>query len=133
MIETHPENVADLRLSCPFQQLADYVDKFDLDGLDQTDHGHVPFVVVLLKYAKAYQDAHDGKAPQTYQERQELIKMLRENMRTPDEENFEEAIANVWRLASSSNVKPYKQANCMSNTHKFFFLYSGFIRSTTDI
>ncbi|OBZ83003.1 NEDD8-activating enzyme E1 regulatory subunit [Choanephora cucurbitarum] len=104
VIETHPENVADLRLSCPFQQLADYVDKFDLDGLDQTDHGHVPFVVVLLKYAKAYQDAHNGKAPQTYQERQELIKMLRENMRTPDEENFEEAIANVWRLASSSNV-----------------------------
>lgn len=132
VIETHPENVADLRLSCPFQQLLDYVDTFDLDSLDQTDHAHVPFVVILLKYAKAYEAAHEGKAPQTYQERQELIKMLREHMRTPDEENFEEAIANVWRLASSSNVIvslhkviPYRDPY---NFYRFHLKYNRFLK-----
>ncbi|KAI8329186.1 amyloid beta precursor protein-binding protein 1 [Blakeslea trispora] len=135
VIETHPENVADLRLSCPFQQLLDYVDTFDLDSLDQTDHAHVPFVVILLKYAKAYEAAHEGKAPQTYQERQELIKMLREHMRTPDEENFEEAIANVWRLASSSNVSSevqqiFKDVSCqnINGSSPYFWVLTRAVR-----
>jgi amyloid beta precursor protein binding protein 1 len=104
VIETHPENVIDLRLSNPFQQLSDYISTFDLDNLDQTDHAHVPFVIIILKYVEVYKAEHEGQLPQTYSQRQELIKMIRQGMRTPDEENFEEAIANVWRLAPSNNV-----------------------------
>lgn len=52
VIETHPENLVDLRLGCAFKELLDYVDTFNLDELDQTDHAHVPFVVVLLTYLK---------------------------------------------------------------------------------
>lgn len=54
VIESHPENVIDLRLTAPFKQLNEYVDTFDLDALDQTDHAHVPFVVVILKYIDAW-------------------------------------------------------------------------------
>ncbi|KAL9543592.1 hypothetical protein MBANPS3_008045 [Mucor bainieri] len=104
VIETHPENVVDLRLSCPFQQLSDYVATFDLDALDQTDHSHIPFVVIILIYVEAWKKEHDGQAPQTYQQRQEFIKTLRAGMRTPDEENFEEAIANAWRLSPSNPI-----------------------------
>lgn len=104
MIETHPENVIDLRLSSPFIQLSEYVSTFDLDKLDQTDHGHVPFVIIILKYVEAYKAENQGQLPQTYAQRQELIKKIREGMRTPDEENFEEAIANVWRLSPCNNV-----------------------------
>lgn len=54
VIDTHPENAVDLRLGCPFTELLDYVDTIDLDQLDQTDHGHVPFVVILLKYVNEW-------------------------------------------------------------------------------
>lgn len=82
----------------------DYASSIDLDSLDQTDHGHVPFVVIILKYVEAWKADHEGKLPQSYQERQELIKKIRADMRTPDEENFEEAISNVWRLANTNSV-----------------------------
>lgn len=104
VIETHPENATDLRLSSPFQQLSDYVSTFDLDKLDQTDHSQIPFVVIILIYVEAWKAEHEGQAPQTYQQRQEFIKKLRAGMRTPDEENFEEAITNAWRLSPSSPV-----------------------------
>ncbi|KAI8984578.1 Appbp1-Uba3-Nedd8, an E1-ubiquitin-like protein complex with Atp [Mycotypha africana] len=104
IIESHPENTVDLRLACPFKQLVDYVATIDLDKMDQTDHSHVPFVVVILKYVEAWKAKHDGKAPQNYQERQELIKDIRAGMRTPEEENFEEAISHVWRLSNSDTI-----------------------------
>ena len=105
IVETHPENSVDLRLGCPFPELSNYVKAIDLDSMDQTDHSHVPFVVVLLKYIQTWEQAHDGACPTSYDDRNELKKLLREGMRTPDEENFEEAIANVWRLSSSDTVK----------------------------
>ncbi|KAI9496705.1 putative NEDD8-activating enzyme E1 regulatory subunit [Zychaea mexicana] len=104
VVETHPENVIDLRLGCPFKELLAYVDTIDLDSLDQTDHGHVPFVVVLLKYVNVWKEQHNGQTPQTYGERNELKNLIKSGMRKSDEENFEEAVANVWRLSSTSTV-----------------------------
>ncbi|KAG0175434.1 NEDD8-activating enzyme E1 regulatory subunit [Apophysomyces sp. BC1034] len=106
VIESHPENVVDLRLLSPFRQLNEYVDTFDLDSLDQTDHAHVPFVVVILKYLSAWKAEHGGEGPTSYSDRNQLKVQIRAGMRTVEEENFEEAMANVWRLASSSNNIP---------------------------
>lgn len=104
IIETHPENVVDLRLGCPFKQLSAHVDGYDLDKLDQTDHGHVPFVVVMLKYLNIWKETHGGEPPKNYSERNEFKNLIKSGMKTADEENFEEAIANVWRLSSSDTV-----------------------------
>ncbi|CAO3595125.1 unnamed protein product [Absidia cylindrospora] len=105
IIETHPENASDLRLSQPFKQLVDYVDTFgDLDALDQTDHAHVPFIVVLLIFVDKWKAEHNGNAPQSYAERNQLKENIRASMRTVDEENFEEAISNIWRLSGSTNI-----------------------------
>lgn len=55
IIETHPENASDLRLTRPFPELMDYIKTFDdLDSLDQTDHAHVPFIVVLLLFVEKW-------------------------------------------------------------------------------
>ncbi|KAG0946605.1 hypothetical protein G6F57_002514 [Rhizopus arrhizus] len=104
IIESHPENAVDLRLSCPFTELVDYASTFDLDALDQTDHSHVPFVIIILKFVDAYKAKHEGKVPQSYQERKELIQMIHEGMRIPDEENFHEAVSHVWRLSSTASI-----------------------------
>ncbi|KAI9300499.1 NEDD8-activating enzyme E1 regulatory subunit [Cunninghamella echinulata] len=107
MIETHPENVIDIRLSDPFPQLSDFTNTFaDLSTLDQTDHAHVPYIVILLIFAEKWKASHDGKLPQNYSERNELKAQIRATMRTVDEENFEEAISNIWRLSPSSNHIP---------------------------
>ncbi|KAI8092661.1 ThiF family protein [Halteromyces radiatus] len=104
IIETHPENVIDLRLTQPFPQLMEYVKTFDLDALDQTDHAHVPFIVILLIFVEKWKAEHDGKLPQSYAERNELKSLVQANMRTVDEENFEEAISNIWRLSGGNNI-----------------------------
>ncbi|CAG8791062.1 6129_t:CDS:2, partial [Racocetra fulgida] len=50
LVETHPENIIDLRLDVPFPALEQYVKPFDFDSMDNMDHGHIPYVVILLKY-----------------------------------------------------------------------------------
>jgi amyloid beta precursor protein binding protein 1 len=105
VIEAHPENATDLRLSTPFQQLNEYVKNYDMDSLDQTDHGQVPFVVVLLKYIENWKKQDNSiQIPLSYQQRKELENKIKQGKKTPDEENFDEAIANVWRLSSTKNV-----------------------------
>ena len=54
VIETHPENSSDLRLDMPFPTLLDYVKEFDFDNMDSSEHGHVPFVVVLQHYLQLW-------------------------------------------------------------------------------
>ncbi|KAI9480556.1 MAG: NEDD8-activating enzyme E1 regulatory subunit-like protein [Benjaminiella poitrasii] len=139
IIETHPENITDLRLNCPFQQLSDYVATFDLDSLDQTDHSQVPFVVILLKYVELWKSEHEGQSPQTYQQRQEFIKLLRADMRTPEEENFEEAISNVWRLASTTSIpselrRLFEDSSCQ-NAHDnspYFWILTRAVRDFVE-
>ncbi|KAI9023556.1 NEDD8 activating enzyme E1 subunit 1 [Phycomyces nitens] len=106
VIETHPENPVDLRLGSPFDQLKKYANSFDLDKLDQTDHAHVPFIVVILKAVEKWKEENGGKEPQTYSERNDIKAIIRKDMRTSDEENYEEAISNIWRLAPSSSNLP---------------------------
>ncbi|KAI8645748.1 NEDD8-activating enzyme E1 regulatory subunit-like protein [Parasitella parasitica] len=139
VIEAHPENALDLRLSCPFQQLTDYVSTFDLDKLDQTDHSHVPFIVVILIYVEAWKAEHDGQAPQTYQQRQEFLEKLRAAMRTPDEENFEEAIANVWRLSPSNPISSevrqiFEDPSCQSahGNSPYFWILTRAVREFVE-
>lgn len=54
VIETHPENASDLRLDMPFPTLLDYVKEFNFDDMDSSEHGHVPFVVVLQHYLQLW-------------------------------------------------------------------------------
>jgi amyloid beta precursor protein binding protein 1 len=108
-------------LSTPFQQLNEYVKSYDLDSLDQTDHGQVPFVVVLLKYIENWKKEDSSiQMSLTYQQRKELENKIREGKKTPDEENFDEAIANIWRLGSVENVS-------IDNIMPFFCTYQLFI------
>ncbi|KAI7887818.1 Nedd8 activating enzyme E1 subunit 1 [Mucor mucedo] len=120
VIETHPDNATDLRLATPFQHLVDYVDTFNLDELDQTDHGQVPFVVVLLKYVDAWKKEDNSiQIPLSYQQKKELEKRIAAGKRTPDEENFDEAISNAWRLCSNDHISDevrhiFEEPSCQS-------------------
>ncbi|AEO66770.1 uncharacterized protein THITE_2115157 [Thermothielavioides terrestris NRRL 8126] len=105
IVDTHPDETAttDLRLLSPWPELTAFAAELtkDIDGLDDVEHGHLPYVVILLHYLERWKAAHDGKYPATYKEKTEFRKMVQAAARTDNpeggEENFEEAAAAVLK------------------------------------
>jgi amyloid beta precursor protein binding protein 1 len=114
IVETHPdpESTQDLRLTNPWPELAAAAQKIEnLDSLDDHQHGHVPYLLLLLHYLEKWKQSHDGQPPKNYSEKREFQNLLRSGARTGNpeggEENFDEAVAavlkslNPWTLRSN--------------------------------
>eukprot|EP00118_Oscarella_pearsei_P002212 m.9857 g.9857 ORF g.9857 m.9857 type:complete len:537 (+) comp21704_c0_seq1:51-1661(+) len=102
VVESHQENAhPDLRLDRPFPGLVDYVDSIDLASMTKQEHGHTPFLILLMKYLNQYKDLNNGEMPRNYKEKiklKELIKagvLMKEDGNPEDEENYDEAVRNV--------------------------------------
>jgi len=54
VVETHPEDVVDLRLDVPWPELARLGETLNLDEMDDFEHGHVPYILVLLKFLQEW-------------------------------------------------------------------------------
>jgi len=54
VVETHPDNVADVRIDAPFPELSDYAKSFNFDTEDGLEFGHIPYVAILLKYLEEW-------------------------------------------------------------------------------
>jgi amyloid beta precursor protein binding protein 1 len=116
IVDTHPDSTAttDLRLLSPWPELSKFCAKLteDLDNLNAHDHGHIPYVALLLHYLAKWKESH-GKPPITYSDKKAFRDFLSAGMRTNNpeggEENFDEAIAAVLKTVSvpsiSSSVK----------------------------
>lgn len=104
VIESKPENaVNDLRAHAPWSELATAASSIDLDALDEADHSHVPYGLLLVKAAQVWKESHCGKLPSTRQERSEFKQLLVGWQRTIDdvpipEENFAEALAQAHTI-----------------------------------
>ena len=80
MIESHPDNeIPDLRLDRPFPALEKYMDSLDLDGMDDKEHSHVPYVVILYKFLQKWVQEH-GTPPKNYKEKKLFIQLLKTGM-----------------------------------------------------
>ncbi|XP_065912451.1 NEDD8-activating enzyme E1 regulatory subunit-like [Dysidea avara] len=137
VVESHPDNAHhDLRIDVPFAGLCQYVDGINLDTLDSTAHSHVPFIVLLMKWAKMWRDTHNGDLPKNYAQKKEFKELLRQGVRMNEkgspmeEENFDEAIKSVNTalvptsipstvLALFSNVAC---TNLVPGSRKFWFM-----------
>ncbi|KAK4152774.1 hypothetical protein C8A00DRAFT_15960 [Chaetomidium leptoderma] len=105
IVDTHPDETAttDLRLLTPWPELVAFAEELtkNIDSLDNFEHGHLPYVVILLHYLQQWKAAHDGKYPATYKEKTELRKVVQSAARTNNpeggEENFDEAAAAVLK------------------------------------
>ena len=73
----------------------------DLETLSDHEHGHVPYLLLLLHYLEHWKHSHDGKAPSTYKEKTDFRDLVRQGARTGTaeggEENYDEAIAAVLK------------------------------------
>lgn len=75
--------------------------------MNEHQHGHIPYLALLLHYLDKWKQRHQGSLPQTYIEKSEFKKLIAAEMKTDtvdgSEENFEEAVAAVL-----ANVKAYE-------------------------
>ncbi|KAI3323565.1 hypothetical protein HD806DRAFT_544292 [Xylariaceae sp. AK1471] len=108
IVDTHPEveKMTDLRLLQPWQELSAFAEDMvkDIENLDDHEHGHLPYVVILLHFLEQWRRSHDGKNPTTFKEKAEFGKLVMSGSRTNNpeggEENFQEAVA-----AINKNIK----------------------------
>lgn len=125
-MDTHPspETTSDLRLLRPWPELVQYAEEktADLDNMKAEDHGHVPWIALLLHFLERWKKDHGGEVPQTYKEKTEFRTSVAQAARTNNpeggEENFDEAVAAVLKSlnppqASSSVKEIFTAPECL--------------------
>lgn len=123
VVDTHPDpdSTQDLRLLDPWPELLLFVHAKtdDLQSLDDREHGHVPYLLLLLHYLESWGASHGGNPPANYNEKQAFKGVVRNGARTDNpeggEENFDEAVASVLKSlnppAISSGLRDVFEAN----------------------
>ncbi|KAA8915285.1 hypothetical protein TRICI_002642 [Trichomonascus ciferrii] len=130
VIETHPDSLVELRLDRPWKELQDYANSFNLDYLSPSDLAHVPYVVLLLIHIQKWKSEHNGNLPKDVDEKRAFKQQISDAKGSDDPENFDEAVAAVWRLATPSGIPSYKteelfkdpQLSDLSNASPFWVL-----------
>jgi NEDD8-activating enzyme E1 regulatory subunit len=86
------------------------------------DHGHVPYIAILLHYLQKWKEEHEGQEPRVYKEKTAFRELVSKAARTDTaeggEENFDEAVAAVLKSLNppepSSAVKEiFKEKECL--------------------
>lgn len=94
--------------------------------MDNEEHGHIPYVLILLHHLSLWKQSHNNISPQNYSEKRAFRDQVNSSMRTKtpegSEENFEEAANAVLKTltphAPSSAVKEVFSAPECSNLTK---------------
>lgn len=110
IVETHdPSQTYDLRIDKPWPALQEYADSFNLEALDDTEHAHVPYIIIFIKALESWKDNHGGCIPRNYDEKRafkvEYIERLARDIRL--EANFGEATQQVHRALQVTTVPTY--------------------------
>ncbi|KAJ5712546.1 hypothetical protein N7493_009014 [Penicillium malachiteum] len=112
IVETHPdpESTQDLRLLNPWPELTAAVSSLgDLESMDDHQHGHIPYIFLLLRFLEQWKQSHGGKAPENYKEKTEFREFVHSKARTSNpeggEENFDEAVAAVLKTVSPFSLR----------------------------
>ncbi|KAK0745113.1 hypothetical protein B0T21DRAFT_359056 [Apiosordaria backusii] len=114
IVDTHPDETAttDLRLLTPWPELVAFAEDLtkDIDNLSDFEHGHLPYVVILLHYLEKWKAEHGGGYPSTYKEKTEFRRVVQSAARTKNaeggEENFDEAAAAVLKTLVVPSLPP---------------------------
>ena len=93
-----------------------------MENMKPEDHGHVPWIALLLHFLERWKKDHGGEVPQTYKEKTEFRTSVAQAAHTNNpeggEENFDEAVAAVLKSlnppqASSSVKEIFTAPECL--------------------
>ena len=112
IVDTHPDpaSTQDLRLLNPWPELLDFLEKKtgSLDSFSDHDHGHIPYLIILLYYLEVWKASHDGQNPANYSEKREFKALVESGARKDNseggEENFDEAAAAVLKSLNPPSI-----------------------------
>ena len=60
VIESHSENMPSLRIDKPFPSLLQHAMSLDFPNIDPTDHGHIPYVIILVRVLEEWKSSVGG-------------------------------------------------------------------------
>lgn len=112
IIETHPDNTIDLRLTRPWPELLSYAQTYDVDTSDSMTRSHTPFIVILIRTLQEWTQSHEGSQPQPSKDRKAFTDSVNafRQAANADDENVDEAIAalgqHVWRPIAVQSTIP---------------------------
>ncbi|KAI4118771.1 MAG: hypothetical protein LQ345_001231 [Seirophora villosa] len=112
IIDTHPDpaSTQDLRLLQPWPELKDFMQSKtkNLDSLSDHEHGHVPYLLLLLRFLEDWKQSHNGDPPANYKDKKEFKSFIASRARTNNpeggEENFDEAAAAVLKSLNKPSL-----------------------------
>ncbi|EJD48980.1 hypothetical protein AURDEDRAFT_112722 [Auricularia subglabra TFB-10046 SS5] len=110
VVDSHSDTPPSLRIDKAFPALIEHANSLDFANMDPVDHSHVPYVVILVRALEDWKAAHSGNIPKTFEEKKQFKHQILDMRRKPDEENFEEAEAQAYRIWSSQGVPSDVQA-----------------------
>jgi amyloid beta precursor protein binding protein 1 len=107
ILEPKPENEPPvLSLVQPFDSFVQLAQSIDWDKLDNAQHGHVPYPLILWNVAREWKASHGGALPSSFHEKEEFRQSIRAKSRNWDNElNFQEDVVysirqNICRLVA---------------------------------
>lgn len=112
VVDTHPDpdSTQDLRLLNTWPELLDFVHlrTNNLESLDDHEHGHVPYLLLLLHYLNIWRASHGGRSPDNYAEKKDFKNLVQNGARTANaeggEENYAEAVASVLKSLNPPSI-----------------------------
>jgi NEDD8-activating enzyme E1 regulatory subunit len=111
IVDTHPDpdTILDIRLLAPWPELSAEVDALgDLSEMSDHDHGHIPYILILLQTLKVWRATHDNANPSTFKDKTAFRDLVRSAARTNNpeggEENFDEACAAVLKAIAPPSI-----------------------------
>lgn len=112
IVDTHPDpaSTQDLRLLQPWPELQAFqrAKTANLESLSDHDHGHIPYLLLLLHYLEVWKSSHDGKPPANYSEKKDFKALVengaRKNNAEGGEENYDEAAAAVLKSLNPPSI-----------------------------
>ncbi|KIR38806.1 amyloid beta protein binding protein 1 [Cryptococcus deuterogattii 99/473] len=113
----HPDTTHTLRIDEPFLALEQHARSLDLANMDSMEHSHIPWVVLLVRAASLWKESHGGKLPETSEEKAEFKEKLKAEKIKGDEENYDEALAQAYRVWSKSDPSYHQPCTQSKNLH----------------
>ena len=106
LLDPKPTNEPpDLRLKTSFPGLEKMAESIDLVKLENHQHSHVPYIILLLTASKEWKQTHGGNLPGSFAEKQEFKDFLKSKSRNYDMElNFQEAVQNSYLAYTERDV-----------------------------
>ena len=135
--------VADYRLYCPWKELQDFANSFNLEKMDIIDHKNVPYFIILIKALEKYRKIKNNPkaSPKNMKEKAEFKEIIKSFETETEEiginENIDEAQKN-FGVCLESNFETFKLEEILqfiektpqkelfqksNNIMKIFFIY----------